>query len=367
MRDADNLLTKIKDINNPQIHKMKDIDRRKFIASVTVAGVGLAAFSVLPKIPVPVKRIGIIGLDTSQVTMIVSHINNIPGEGFDVIQPILDNDVSGFKVVAAYPYGSQKIESSIKQIPLYIQRMKDIGVEIVDSIDALLSRVDAVMLMTFDGHPRLQQALQVIKAGKPMFINKPFAANLKDVLAIINASKQYNSPIFSSSPTRYLIGAQAASKGMAGEIMGASTYSAAPLEPTHVDFYWYGVHGIEILFTIMGKDCHTVRRINTPNTDIVIGTWDNDRLGTYRGIRKGKATHSGIAFGSKDILPAGAFADVGHRPLVVEMLKFFSTGITPVSVEETLAIYAFMEAADESKRLGGAPVAVEDVIAKAQV
>mgnify|MGYP001150018403 CR=1 FL=1 len=348
---------------------MKNIGRRKFITSLTATGVGmstLGSLTSLSKLGNEIKRIGIIGLDTSQVTMIISHINNIKGTGFDVVQPIYGEDVAGFKVVAAFPYGSRKIESSIKQIPYYIQRMKEIGVEIVDSVDALLTKVDAVLLMTFDGHPRLEQAVQVMKAGKPMFINKPFAASLRDVIAIISAAKKYNSPIFSSSPTRYLKGAQAAREGMIGEIIGAETYSAAPLEATHPDFYWYGVHGIEILFTIMGKGCHTVRRINSPNTDIVIGTWDGERFGTYRGIRKGKATHSGIAFGTTDILPAGSFNDVGHRPLVVEILKFFRTGISPVSLDETLAMWTFMAAADESKRQNGAPVTLESVLLKAE-
>src|SRR3546814_20638905 len=95
--------------------------------------------------------------------------------------------------------------------------MKENGIELVDSISSLISKVDAVMLMTFDGHPRADQAIQVLKAGKPLFINKPFAASLKDVLGIMEASKQYNTPIFSSSPTRYHLGAQAAYKGELGE------------------------------------------------------------------------------------------------------------------------------------------------------
>jgi len=348
---------------------MKNIDRKKFITSLAVAGAGIGildSFALFgAKLPETITRIGIIGLDTSQVTMIISHINNIKGEGFDVVQPVWGDDLVGFRVVAAYPYGSRNIESSVKQIPTYVKRMEEIGVEIVDSIDTLLSKVDAVMLMTFDGHPRLEQSMQVMKAGKPLFVNKPFAASLKDVIVIMDNSKRFNTPIFSSSPTRYLKGAQAARKGTIGDIFGADTYSGAPLEPTHPDFYWYGVHGIEILFTIMGTGCQTVRRTSTSNTDIVVGTWENDRLGTYRGIRKGKATHSGIAFGTTDILPAGDFNDVGHRPLVVEMLKFFRTGISPVSMAETLEIYAFMEAADESKRLGGAPVTLESVLHKA--
>jgi len=349
---------------------MKNIDRREFISGLAIAGAGLASINPLQVLgndqAQKITRIGIIGLDTSQVTMIISHINNIKGPGYDVVQPAWDSSFEGFKVTAAYPYGSRNIESSVKQIPFYIEKMKENGIEVVDSIDSLLKKVDAVMLMTFDGHPRLDQALQVMKAGKPLFINKPFASSLKEVIAIMEASKRYNTPIFSSSPTRYLKGAQAARNGEIGDVLGADSYSGAPLEPTHTDFYWYGIHGIEILFTIMGKDCQTVQRKNTPNTDIVIGTWDNERLGTYRGIRKGKATHSGISYGSKEILPAGSFNDVGHRPLVIEMLKFFRTGISPVSLEETLAIHVFMEAADESKRQGGVPVSMESVLSKAR-
>lgn len=349
---------------------MKNIHRREFLSGLAIAGASLASVSpiqVLASNPSQkITRIGIIGLDTSQVTMIISHINNIPGPGYDVVQPVWDKSFEGFKVTAAYPYGSRKIESSIKQIPTYISKMKENGVEVVDSIQALISQVDAVMLMTFDGHPRVEQAMQVIKAGKPLFINKPFAASLKDVIIIMEAAKKYNCPIFSSSPTRYLKGAQAARNGEIGDIMGADSYSGCPLEPTHPDFYWYGIHGIEILFTIMGKNCQTVQRKHTQNTDHIVGIWDNDRIGTYRGIRKGKVTHSGIAYGLNEILPAGSFNDVGHRPLVIDMLKFFKTGISPVSMEETLAIHVFMEAADESKRLGGLPVSMQTVLAKAK-
>lgn len=349
---------------------MKNIHRREFLSGLAIAGAGLTLVNptqvLATNLSQKITRIGIIGLDTSQVTMIISHINNIPGPGYDVVQPVWDKSFEGFKVTAAYPYGSKKIESSIRQIPTYVSKMKENGVEVVDSIQTLISQVDAVMLMTFDGHPRVEQAMQVIKAGKPLFINKPFAASLKDVIIIMEAAKKYNCPIFSSSPTRYLKGAQAARNGEIGDIMGADSYSGCPLEPTHPDFYWYGIHGIEILFTMMGKDCQTVQRKHTQNTDHIVGIWDNDRIGTYRGIRKGKVTHSGVAYGLNEILPAGSFNDVGHRPLVIEMLRFFKTGISPVSMEETLAIHVFMEAADESKRLGGIPVSMQTVLAKAK-
>jgi hypothetical protein len=52
----------------------------------------------------------------------------------------------------------------------------------------------------------------------------------------------------------------------------------------------------------------------------------------------------------------------GYRPLIVEIVKFFRTKQPPVAEAETLEIYAFMEAADESKRRGGEPVELEEVM-----
>ena len=57
----------------------------------------------------------------------------------------------------------------------------------------------------------------------------------------------------------------------------------------------------------------------------------------------------------------------GYRPLVVEIVKFFKTGVdSRFQSEETLEIYAFMEAADESKRNNGAEVRIADVLSKAR-
>ena len=72
----------------------------------------------------------------------------------------------------------------------------------------------------------------------------------------------------------------------------------------------------------------------------------------------------GAVFGEKAIAPIGKYD--GYKPLVVEICKFFRTGKPPVAAAETLEIIAFMEAADESKRQGGAPVSLASVLAKAK-
>ena len=299
-------------------------------------------------------RVGIIGLDTSHAIAFTKELNS-------------DNpkdDVANCRVVAAYPKGSPDIESSVSRVPGYTEEIQKLGVEIVDSIPALLEKVDCVLLETNDGRPHLEQALPVFRAKKPVFIDKPVAGSLVDVVAIYEAAKKFGCPMFSASSLRYTAGAQAIRNGEIGDVLGCDAYSPCSLEKTHPDLYWYGIHGCETLFTVMGAGCEEVSRVSTPDFDLAVGRWNDGRIGTLRGIRKGKSAYGGTAFGTKAIKEIGPYA--GYRPLVVEIVKFFRTGEEPIPAAETIELYAFMEAADESKRNGGKPAKIADVLKKAE-
>jgi predicted dehydrogenase len=300
------------------------------------------------------SRIGIIGLDTSHATAFTKALND----------PSAGDTFGGYKVVAAYPKGSSEIKSSYERIPGYIEEVKKYGVEIVNSIDELLSKVSFVLLETNDGRLHLEQALQVMKAGKRMFIDKPVAASLSDAVAIYKASEFYKVPLFSSSSLRYITGVKEISEGSAGKVLGADIYSPATLEKTHPDLFWYGVHGVETLFTVMGTGCKSVSRTFNDGYDKVVGVWDDGRIGSFRGIRNGRANYGGTVFGEKAITVLGGYS--GYNPLLTEIIKFFNTGIPPVSPEETLEIFTFMAAAEESKAAGGAIISTKKVMEKAR-
>jgi predicted dehydrogenase len=319
------------------------------VAAITVLQTG----TVGQEQPVMPFRLGIIGLDTSHATAFAKEFND----------PMAIEELRGFRVVVAYPKGSPDIASSVARVPEYTEAVKKLGVEIVDSIDELVRRVDGVLLETNDGRPHLEQALPVLRAGKPVFIDKPVAGSLADAVAIYAAAKQFNCPVFSSSALRFTKGTQALRAGAAGAVLGCDAFSPCVLEKTHPDLFWYGIHGCETLFTVMGAGCVSVTRTTSPDFDVVVGTWKNGRLGTFRGLRKGATGFGGRAFGEKGIRDIGGFD--GYRPLVVELAKFFRTRQPPVSPEETIEIYAFMEAADESKRRGGQSVRLEEVMTKA--
>jgi hypothetical protein len=332
---------------------MNTFSRRKFVGTALAGGVSLALMDSLALRAAGNvgKRVGIIGLDTSHSVAFTKVLN----------APDSDAAYNGYKVVAAYPHGSKDIVSSTKRIPEYTEAVKKLGVEITGSIQELLSKSDVILLETNDGRRHLEQVTEVLKAGKRVFIDKPVAGMLTDVVAIYKAAEKYNIPVFSASSLRYITGIEGIDKS---KVLGADTFSPAVLEKTHPDLFWYGVHGVETLYTVMGTGCKTVTRVSTPNTDIVVGTWEDGRTGTFRGTRTGKHDYGGTVFTESGNKVLGPYN--GYEPLLKDIIKYFQTGQVPVTPQETIEIFAFMEAADESKRLGGKSVTIESVMKKAR-
>lgn len=297
-------------------------------------------------------RIGIIGLDSSHSIAFTKFVNAKDKK----------KEFEKFQIVAAYPYGSRTIESSYKRIPGYIEEIKELGVEIVPSIAHLLKKVDCVLLLTNDGNLHLPQAYEVFKAGKRMFIDKPVGASLAQTIAIFQLSTEFNLPIFTSSALRFVPQNQKLRNGEFGKILGVDCFSPARKEISHPDFGWYGIHGVETLFTIMGTGCVAVNRMSSEGTDVVVGLWNDGRIGSYRGRRTGKNIYGGTALTDKGSEPVGP--SQGYEFLLLEILKFFETGVVPVPREETIEIFTFMESSNESKRNNGRIILMEDTYRK---
>ncbi len=295
-------------------------------------------------------RAGIIGLDTSHVLAFTKTLNATPQKP----------EVMGVRLVAAYPQGSKDIPSSTERVPEYTAKVKELGVEIVPSIHDLLDKVDVVFLESNDGRVHLEQVLPCIEAHKPVFIDKPISGTLVDAIKIFDASKKASIPVFSSSSLRFGKGTQEVRGGSIGKVKQAETTSPASLEAHHPDLFWYGIHGVESLFTVMGTGCESVKRGTTAEGKITVtGTWAGGRKGTFTEAK----AYGGKAVGEKGEAAIGTYD--GYDPLLFSAVHFFRTGVAPVSPEETIEIYAFMEAADESKRRNGAEVSLKEVMDKA--
>ncbi|MDA0832989.1 MAG: Gfo/Idh/MocA family oxidoreductase [Planctomycetota bacterium] len=307
--------------------------------------------------PKPI-RVGIIGLDTSHVSVFTKYLNRDNSN-----EPSID----GVKVVAAYPAGNPDFPLSINRVEGFTNEVRELGVTIVDSIDELLPLVDVVMLESVDGTQHLAQARPVFAAQKPMFIDKPLAASLADVLEIAALGKEFDTPWFTASSSRFTGGyPELRNNDEIGEILGCDTYSQARAAIGHPDLFWYGVHGVDLLYSLMGTGCRSVTAVQTEYTEQVTGTWDKGRVGTYRAIREhtGKTGLGATLFGTKGIAHVNNYYN--YYPLMTAIVDFFRTKTSPVPEDEMVEVFAYMEAAEESKRQGGNPVAISAVMERAR-
>jgi len=291
-------------------------------------------------------RLGIIGTDTSHVVVFTQMFNDATRS----------DHVPGVRVVAAFKGGSPDIEASWSRVDKFAEELKtkwDIKFE--PDIPSLCKKVDAILLETNDGRKHLEQARQVIAARKPMFIDKPLASTLEDAREIARLAREAGVPFFSSSSARF--GGIATSMKFP-DAMGVMVWGPGPLEPHHhLDLSWYAIHPIELLYTLMGTGCEEVSRTATENSDDIVGRWKGGRIGTVRANRPHGAQGAVVFRANKAVQSDATMAD-GYGPLLKQIVMFFQTGKPPVTNEETLEIFAFMDAAQRSKEQGGRPMAL---------
>jgi len=297
-------------------------------------------------------RIGIVGFDTSHVPAFTKLLND-PSDPFHV---------PGGKVVCGYPSYSPDLEASYSRVEGFKKEMVEKwGVELLSSVEEVVERVDAVLLESVDGRRHLQEVRPIIEAGKPVFIDKPLAANYKEAAEIIRLAEEKGCPLFSSSSLRFDANIVAIKKDPEmGQVNACDAFSPATLDPTNPGLFWYGVHGVEILYTFMGVGCQSVHCFSTDKYDVVVGMWPEGRVGTMRGTRCGAHEYGATVFGDQVRQTLYSREVPLYSQLLKEIIAFFKGGPIPVSHEETLEIMAFMQAAlvsAEEKR----PVRLEEV------
>lgn len=291
-------------------------------------------------------RLGIVGTDTSHTTAFASVLND----------PAHKDHIPGARIVAAYKGGSADIKESSDRVEKFAEELRSkYNVEIVPDIATLLTKVDAVLLESVDGRPHLAQFREIAKGGKPVFIDKPLASTLADAREIARIAKENKIRWFSASSLRF-------SEDMPAlrleGLNGVMAWGPGPMEAHHqLDLTWYGIHTVEILYTLLGQGCVEVTRTFAENAEVVTGKWKDGRVGTIR-LHRPYSAFGATAFSPKAIKSSGKDFYSGYKGLLKEIVAFFQGGKAPVDEAETLEMFAFMDAAQRSREAGGVPTAL---------
>src|SRR4051794_10948227 len=292
-------------------------------------------------------RLGIVDFDTSHAVEFTKRLNHV---GIDAEQW-----VEGARVVAGVP-GRSEIAPQV--IPRNLETLKGFGVEILDDPADLFGKVDAVLVESVDGSVHLDRAMPFLKKGMPTYVDKPFTCSLADAKALVKEAMERHVPLMSSSSLRYapeVVAARAADNPL-GAIVGVSTYGPAPTHPRNPGLFHYGIHPVEMLFTLMGAGCRRVTCLSTTGAEAVTGVWDDGRVASVRGIRDGKQDYGFTVFGDKGVQTQGVSTKYIYRELLKKIVGLFETRQAPIDLRETLEIVAFIEAARKSAEANGSPV-----------
>jgi predicted dehydrogenase len=286
-------------------------------------------------------NIGIIGLDTSHVKAFTELLNDENHK----------YHVTGGKVIMAYPGGSADFELSYSRLAGFTKLLQDeFNVKIVNTIEELAEQCDAILLESVDGRVHLEQFKKVAPYRKPVFIDKPFAVKSKEAIEIMEIADQYEIPVMSCSALRYAEGLTQALLNENGEIIGADCFGPMPIEATQPGLYWYGIHTVDMLFSILGTGCVKVTTVTNDDHDLVIGEWADGRIGTIRGNRSGNYTFGSLIHRDKgtQFVDINVYDKPYYASLLENIMPMFQTGMKPIDLRETCEIIRFIEAANES-------------------
>jgi hypothetical protein len=295
-------------------------------------------------------KLGILDFDTSHVIEFTKRLNH---KGIDK-----DQWVDGAEVVIGCP-GESKIMP--KRIPGYIEEMKKLGVPLVDKPKEMIGKVDGMLIESQEGAPHWERARPFLEAGIPCYIDKPFTCSVADAKKIVDLAAKKKLPVFSSSSLRYApeLVEFVSDPKKHGQIIGALAYGPAPLfedgGTLNPGLYHYGIHAVEILYTLMGPGCQRVTCTHDKGVDVATGQWKDGRVATVRGIRAGKSDNYGcLAFTEQGVQPVPIGTKDIYRELVKKIVKMFTTGKSPLDPAVTVEIMGFIEAANKSGANHGA-------------
>jgi predicted dehydrogenase len=296
-----------------------------------------------------VIKVGIVDFDTSHVVQFTKRFNHL-----DIEQ---DQWVEGATVVAGCPGVSAH---SPERVPEYTEQLKAYGVEIVDKPEDLIGKIDAVCIESNDGTVHLERAIPFIKAGIPCYIDKPFEVSLDNAKQIMRLAQEHKVPTFSASSLRFCPEVQdVLADDSVGKILSANAYSPASEHEINPGLFNYGIHGVEILYTLMGSGCTKLSCAYTPGGEVATGFWGDDRIGVMRGTRAGAHSYGFTVWGEKGVKQSGISTQYIYRELCREIVQMFQTGKTPIDPMVTLEIVAFIDAAIKSREQNGAWVDID--------
>ncbi len=297
-------------------------------------------------------RLGIVDFDSSHCIEYARRVNHVG------LSP--DQYVDGARVVAGWPGTS---EMSPERIDGYRAQMAAAGVEIVGSPEALLGRIDAVLILSLCGAAHLSRVQPFLQAGIPAYVDKPFTCTVADAIEMVRLAERTGTLLLHGSALRFAdeVDKFRGLESRLGALQGLLTYGPAKRTSGNPGLLHYGIHAVEVLYALMGPGCTNVTAVHTDGADVVTGRWRDGRLATVRGALTGATAYGVMGFCEQAVYRSHVSTRNAYRNLLRAMIESFTAGRPLVPYVEILEVTRFVLAALASEVSGGRPVELESL------
>ena len=285
-------------------------------------------------------KVALIGLDTSHTIEFAKRMQAAD------CPP--DQKISGLKVTACLRFSTPfQNEDGLNARQ---KQLEDWGIKVTTDFDVAVEGCDAVMLEINDPAYHLEYFKKCITLGKPIFLDKPLADNIENGLEIVRLAKENKVNVISASSLRFDENLINACVEMPRPTL-VNVYGPLGIAPAGSSIVWYGVHTFEMLEKAMGKGaaCITVRADGAGVVAIV--DYPDKRRGIAE-LTKGAWIYGGTLRDSKTAISYSVAAGNLYVRIMKEVEKFFRTGESGFSLEDTVEVMAMLDAAERSFRSG---------------
>ena len=285
-------------------------------------------------------KVALIGLDTSHTIEFAKRIQAAD------CPP--DQKISGLKVTACLRFSTPfQNEDGLNARQ---KQLEGWGIRVTTDFDEAVKGCDAIMLEINDASYHLEYFKRCATSGKPIFLDKPLADNIENGLEIVRLAKENKVNVISASSLRFDENLINACVEMPRPTL-VNVYGPLGIAPAGSSIVWYGVHTFEMLEKAMGKGaaCITVRADGAGVVAIV--DYPDKRRGIAE-LTKGAWIYGGTLRDSKTAISYSVAAGNLYVRIMKEVEKFFRTGESGFSLEDTVEVMAMLDAAERSFRSG---------------
>ena len=288
-------------------------------------------------------RIGIIGSDNSHAIAFSQLLNR--EEGYNGMR------VAGARVTRLYGVEPERTQE--------VAEAGEID-EIVTETEHMMGDVDGIICVLRDGALHKDAVLPFLKAGLPVYVDKPLATTVADVEAMIDTAERTGVGFSSFSTLRYELGFQAwisESRESEGEAITGISTGPGDLDSEYSGIFFYGIHAVELMLERWGYGVREVTAVPSGRSVQAVCRYDSGLLVTLNLLHGGRPGFRLSSFGQRGTSEHTLDTATNYRDgmkIILEVLAEGAWPLTPPQLTEPVAILAAIE---DSVASGG-PVAL---------